>query len=188
MMREVRLALNSRSQNSHYLLLCLQGVCQGEGAGGKPQGVHEATEATANWAGTQWLPSLDQQSRYWNHCLYYTIDPVHVMLLKGYLKNVLDIYFPTVWIRLHCWVCFAEEVMLAEENKNLGPSALDGKNGKMAPLVILSLDPCISLLFICLYWIYGILFCTHDCLPWEYFSSACPLMQPHTVSITKTLA
>uniref|UniRef100_A0A8C7MKY4 Calcium voltage-gated channel subunit alpha1 E n=1 Tax=Oncorhynchus kisutch TaxID=8019 RepID=A0A8C7MKY4_ONCKI len=39
------------------------------------------------------------------------------------------------------WIDRAEEVMLAEENKNLGPSALDGKNGKMAPLVILSLDP-----------------------------------------------
>uniref|UniRef100_A0A4W5Q286 Calcium voltage-gated channel subunit alpha1 E n=1 Tax=Hucho hucho TaxID=62062 RepID=A0A4W5Q286_9TELE len=43
------------------------------------------------------------------------------------------------------WIDRAEEVMLAEENKNLGPSALDGKNGKMAPLVILSLDPCISI-------------------------------------------
>uniref|UniRef100_A0A8C8GC33 Voltage-dependent calcium channel alpha-1 subunit IQ domain-containing protein n=1 Tax=Oncorhynchus tshawytscha TaxID=74940 RepID=A0A8C8GC33_ONCTS len=43
------------------------------------------------------------------------------------------------------WIDRAEEVMLAEENKNLGPSALDGKNGKMAPLVILSLDPCIML-------------------------------------------
>uniref|UniRef100_A0A8C7REC8 Calcium channel, voltage-dependent, R type, alpha 1E subunit a n=1 Tax=Oncorhynchus mykiss TaxID=8022 RepID=A0A8C7REC8_ONCMY len=43
------------------------------------------------------------------------------------------------------WIDRAEEVMLAEENKNLGPSALDGKNGKMAPLLILSLDPCISI-------------------------------------------
>uniref|UniRef100_A0A8C7HTX1 Calcium voltage-gated channel subunit alpha1 E n=1 Tax=Oncorhynchus kisutch TaxID=8019 RepID=A0A8C7HTX1_ONCKI len=37
------------------------------------------------------------------------------------------------------WIDRAEEVMLAEENKNLGPSALDGKNGKMAPLVILGI-------------------------------------------------
>uniref|UniRef100_A0A8C8LTF2 Voltage-dependent calcium channel alpha-1 subunit IQ domain-containing protein n=1 Tax=Oncorhynchus tshawytscha TaxID=74940 RepID=A0A8C8LTF2_ONCTS len=35
------------------------------------------------------------------------------------------------------WIDKAEEVMLAEDNKNSGPSALDGKTGKMARLVIL---------------------------------------------------
>uniref|UniRef100_A0A6Q2Y843 EF-hand domain-containing protein n=1 Tax=Esox lucius TaxID=8010 RepID=A0A6Q2Y843_ESOLU len=34
------------------------------------------------------------------------------------------------------WIDRAEEVMLAEENKNSGPSALDGKTAKMNPLVI----------------------------------------------------
>uniref|UniRef100_A0A8C7FFU3 Calcium voltage-gated channel subunit alpha1 E n=1 Tax=Oncorhynchus kisutch TaxID=8019 RepID=A0A8C7FFU3_ONCKI len=37
------------------------------------------------------------------------------------------------------WIDKAEEVMLAEDNKNSGPSALDGKTGKMARLVMLSL-------------------------------------------------
>uniref|UniRef100_A0A8C7SKM0 Voltage-dependent calcium channel type A subunit alpha-1 n=1 Tax=Oncorhynchus mykiss TaxID=8022 RepID=A0A8C7SKM0_ONCMY len=37
------------------------------------------------------------------------------------------------------WIDKAEEVMLAEDNKNSGPSALDGKTGKMSRLVILSL-------------------------------------------------
>uniref|UniRef100_A0A8C7SNZ1 Calcium channel, voltage-dependent, R type, alpha 1E subunit a n=1 Tax=Oncorhynchus mykiss TaxID=8022 RepID=A0A8C7SNZ1_ONCMY len=35
------------------------------------------------------------------------------------------------------WIDKAEEVMLAEDNKNSGPSALDGKTGKMSRLVIL---------------------------------------------------
>lgn len=44
--------------------LVLQGVCQGEGEGGKPQGLHEAETPTADRERAQRLPGLDRQSRW----------------------------------------------------------------------------------------------------------------------------
>lgn len=45
-------------------------------------------------------------------------------------------------------LCFAEEVMLAEENKNAGPSALDGKPAEISQPPLVSF--CIVVLFLTL--------------------------------------
>lgn len=48
-----------------------------------------------------------------------------------------------------CFCFFAEEVMLAEENKNAGPSALDGKSAEICIIhsLIFHLDAFVLLLF-----------------------------------------
>lgn len=47
-------------------------------------------------------------------CQYTSVHQCHHLLLNS-----------------DCRFCFTEEVMLAEENKNPGPSALDGKSAEI---------------------------------------------------------
>jgi hypothetical protein len=48
MQRRISAEQQVPEQSLSAVVFGLQGVCQGEGAGGKPQGIHEAPEATAN--------------------------------------------------------------------------------------------------------------------------------------------
>lgn len=74
----------------------------------------------------------------------------------GGFLGALGVRLPKITVELQkcesavsCFYCFAEEVMLAEENKNAGPSALDGKSAEISMFhsLIFHLDAFVVLLF-----------------------------------------
>lgn len=123
----------NKSNNSVSALI-LQWVCQREGEGGEPQILHEIETPAADWARAQWLPGLDRQSRW--RCFHFHITKIkkfnrvdsRILDKPTHSKFKIQNEHVRFYLLFICGSSFPEEVMLAEENKNPGPSALDGKS------------------------------------------------------------